>query len=164
MRYAFVAGALAAALTGTTQAQSNVSATATLSVSLGSQARISVSPASITFPDADPDLVPQVTALPGPIAITTRARATRNTVVTLTIQATDDLRSGVTVLPASLITWTTSGGGFVAGTLSRTSPQIVGSWVGSGIRTGTQSFLFENRWSHPTGTYSVTLMYTLTAP
>ena len=164
MRQVLILAALVATITTAADAQSTLSATATLSASFGSQARLSLSPASLTFADADPDTAPQVPALPGPIAITARARATRNTVVTLTVQANDDLRSGVTVLPASLISWTATGTGFVAGTLSRTSPQVVGTWVGSGIRTGTQSFLFENRWSHPTGTYSVTLVYTLASP
>lgn len=139
-------------------------ASATLSAPLVPIARLSFSTASLSFPDADPDLVPQVPALPGPVTITAKARTSPSGVVTLTVQASDDLRSGVTVLPASMVTWTGSGPGFVGGTLSRVSPQVVASWTGSGVRSGIQSYFFENRWTHPTGIYSVTLIYTLTAP
>jgi hypothetical protein len=140
------------------------SAPATLSVSIPPMARLSFSTNSISFPDADPDLFPQVSATQGPIAITAKARAAQGAVVTLTVQASDDLRSGVTVLPASLVTWTGAGPGFSGGTLSRAGPQLVGTWTGSGVRSGTQSYQFENRWTHPAGTYTITLVYTLSVP
>lgn len=140
------------------------SATATLSVNLGSLARVAFTSTSIAFPNADPDTVPKIAGTPASIAITAKARTTRNSLVTLTVQSTDDLRSGVTVLPASLITWTVTGTGFVAGTLSRSSAQLVGSWTGSGVRAGSQSFFFENGWTHPPGTYTITLVYTISAP
>lgn len=137
---------------------------ATLSASMPPLARLSVSTNSISFPDADPDLMPQVVSTGGPVTITAKARAATNSTVTLTVQADDDLRSGVAVLPVSLITWTATGPGFVNGTVSRTAPQTVGTWAGSGVRSGTLSFLFENRWTHPSGIYTVTLLYTLSAP
>lgn len=140
------------------------SVSATLSASMPPLARLSLSSNSLSFPDADPDLVPQVPASGGPITITAKARAANNGLVTLTVQASDDLRSGVYVLPATLITWTGSGPGFVNGTLSRTTAQVVGTWLGSGVHTGTQAFRFENRWTHPAGIYSVTLIYTLSSP
>jgi hypothetical protein len=140
------------------------SANATLSAPLTSLARLSLSTNSLTFPDADPDLVPQVPALQGPLTITAKARAPQGDVVTLTVQASDDLRSGVTVLPASLVTWTASGPGFVGGTLSPSAAQLVATWTGPGVHTGTQHYVFENRWTHPTGTYTLTLVYTLSVP
>ena len=146
------------------QAAAQESATATLSSNMPSMARLSLSANSVSFPDADPDLVPQVVSSGGPITITAKARAESNGQVTLTVQAGDDLRSGISVLPVSLITWTASGPGFVNGTVSRTSAQLVGSWVGSGVRAGSQTYRFENRWTHPAGIYTVTLTYTLTAP
>ena len=84
--------------------------------------------------------------------------------VTLTVQSTDDLRSGTVTLPASLITWTAQGSGFVPGTMSMSSAQVVGTWTGSGVRSGSQSFLFRNAWTHPPGVYSLTLVYTISAP
>jgi len=138
--------------------------TALLLVNLPAQARLSFSATSVTYPDADPTTTPLVASVPVSITITVRARVQRNSQVTLTVQSTDDLRSGVTVLPASLMTWTVTGPGFAGGTLSRSAPQLVGRWTGSGVRVGTQSYRFENRWTHPTGTYSATLVYTLASP
>ena len=99
-----------------------------------------------------------------PSAIMAKARTTRNAQVTLTVQSTDDLRSGTVTLPASLITWTAQGSGFVPGTMSMSSAQVVGTWTGSGVRSGSQSFLFQNAWTHPPGVYSLTLVYTISAP
>jgi hypothetical protein len=139
-------------------------ASATLSLNIGSHARVAFASTTLTFPDADPDLVPLVTAMPQSVEITAKARTPRNAQVSLTLQAADDLRSGVTTLPAALIRWTATGTGFAPGTLSRTSAQIVATWTGSGVRSGSQSFAFENKWTHPPGTYSVTLVYTMSTP
>ena len=154
-------GLIAVASAGTSWAQTR---TATMTATIAAVARLSLSPTTISFPDANPDTLPQVPANPGPISITTKARAPLNSTVTLTLRASDNLRSGVTTLPASRITWTATGAGFGAGTLSATTAQTVGSWTGSGVRTGTQSFLFANAWTLPTGTYSTTMLYTLSVP
>jgi hypothetical protein len=138
--------------------------TATLSANVGTVASLTHSAVTIAFPDADPDLVAQIPATGGPLLITAKSRATQAAQVVLSIQAADDLRSGVTVISASNITWTGSGAGFVSGTLSKSSPTTVAAWTGSGIRTGSQQFFFANRWTHPTGTYTLTMTYTLTAP
>jgi hypothetical protein len=164
MRVAIPASAVLLALTLLAPAAWAQRGTAILLVNLPTQARISFSSTSVTFPDADPGLTPLVPSVPVGLTISARARVPRNSQVTLTLQSTDDLRSGVTVLPASLVTWTATGSGFADGTLSRTSPQLVGRWNGSGVRTGTQNFRFENRWTHPTGVYSATLVYTLSSP
>lgn len=138
--------------------------TATLSANIGAVAGLTLSAATIAFPDADPDTVPLIPATAGPILITAKSRATAGAQVVLAVQATDDLRSGVSVIPASNITWTGSGVGFVAGTLSTSSPVTVAAWTGSGIRSGSQQFFFRNLWTHPTGTYTLTMIYTLSAP
>ena len=139
-------------------------ASATLSLNIGSHARVAFGSTTLMFPDADPDLVPLVTAVPQSVEITAKARTSRNAQVSLTLQAGDDLRSGLNTLPASLIRWTATGTGFAPGTLSRSSAQTVATWTGSGVRSGTQSFAFENQWTHPPGTYSVTLIYTMSTP
>ena len=138
--------------------------TATLSASVNTLARLTLSTTSASFPDADPDLVAQIPSIGGPILITAKSRANPGTQVLLTVQAADDLRSGVNVLPVSHITWTATGAGFVAGTLSKTTPVTVATWTGSGVRSGSQQLLFRNLWTHPTGTYTVSLLYTLSAP
>jgi hypothetical protein len=137
--------------------------TAAFNVSIAGTAKLTLSPTSIAFPDSDPTSVPLVPALPGPVTVTVKARATHNATVRLTLRATDNLRSGVTTIPASTLTWTASGAGFSGGTLSLTA-QTVGSWVGSGARTGTQSFVFANSWTHPVGTYTLSMQYTVTSP
>jgi hypothetical protein len=136
--------------------------TATLNASVVSLVRLSVSSSSLTFPDSDPDTIPFVPASPAVITITAKSRTPPGGEVTLTVEATDDLRSGVTTIPVSSITWTATGPGFVSGTLGRT-PQTVASWTGSGVRTGTQAFLFRNLWTYPIGTYTVTMIFTLSA-
>lgn len=137
--------------------------TATLNASVNSVARLSLSSAALTFPDADPDTVPSVQASQGPITVTAKARTSPNGAITLTVRATDDLRSGVNTIPASNITWVASGAGFGNGTLSATTAQAVATWTGSGVRTGTQNFFFRNVWSYATGTYTLTITYTLSA-
>jgi len=137
---------------------------ATLTADVGSLARLTFSSTTLTFPDADPDVVPVVTAVPSDLTIVAKSRAVSGATVLLTVLATDDLRSGVDTLPASNITWTAAGPGFVPGTLSRSIPQTVASWSGSGVRSGTQRFAFRNLWTYPTGVYTVTLLYTLAAP
>jgi hypothetical protein len=139
-------------------------ATSTFSANLGGIAKLSLSSTTLAFPDADPDTVPLVPAAGGAITITAKARASLAATVTLTVLASDDLRSGVDTIPASALTWMASGAGFVNGTTSRATPQIVGSWTGSGVRTGTQTYRFQNSWSYRTGTYSVSLLYTLVSP
>lgn len=108
--------------------------------------------------------MPLISAAGGAITITAKARASLAATVTLTVIAADDLRSGLDTIPASALTWIGSGAGFVNGTVSRATPQVVGSWTGSGIRTGTQTYRFQNSWSYRTGTYSVSLLYTLVSP
>jgi hypothetical protein len=137
--------------------------TATLNASVNSEARLTLSTVSLSFPDADPDTVPNVAASQGPIAITAKARTSVNGTVTLTVRADDELRSGLDTIPASQITWTATGPGFLNGALSAATAQAVATWIGSGVHTGTQSFFFRNLWSYTTGIYTVTITLTLSA-
>jgi hypothetical protein len=152
------------AMVSRAHAQSPVTSAASLSADLRSVAKLSLSPVSATFADADPDVVAQIPSLGGALTITAKARATSGSQVLLTVQASDDLRSGLSVIPASAITWTASGAGFAPGALSKSAPVVVARWSGSGVRSGTQTLYFANVWSYATGTYSTTLVYTLTAP
>jgi len=95
--------------------------------------------------------------------IVARGEAARRAAGAEPARATADLRSGLSTIPASAITWTSTGSGFVGGTLSAAAAQTVASWIGSGVRTGTQSFIFRNLWSYPTGTYTLTMTFTLSA-
>lgn len=137
---------------------------ATLAANVSTVAKLTLSTATVSFPDADPDAIPLIPSSGGPVFISAKTRATPGAQVVLTVLAADDLRSGLDVIPASNITWTATGPGFVGGTLSTTSPVTVGTWSGSGVRSGAQQLYFTNLWSHPTGTYTLSLLYTLTAP
>src|SRR6185369_16944615 len=116
---------------------------ATLNASVNGLARLSLSSAALTFSDADPDTVPSIQAAQGPITLTAKARTSPNGAVTLTVLANGQLRSGVNTIPASNITWVASGSGFSNGTLSAATSQIVATWTGSGVRSGTQTFFFK---------------------
>lgn len=134
------------------------------SANIAAIAKLSVTPASLLFLDADPDLVPSIPSSNGPITITAKARSSPGGQVTLTMLADDDLRSGMETVPVGALKWTATGDGFVGGTASRTSSQLVAAWNSSGARTGIQTFNLDNSWERATGTYTVTLVYTLTAP
>jgi hypothetical protein len=159
-----LAALLAWAVAAPATPASSQAATATLSANVNQIAKLTLSTASVSFPDADPDLTPQIPTAGGPILITARSRANPGMQVVLTLQAADDLRSGINVIAASNVTWTATGAGFVAGTLSKLSPVTLATWTGSGVRTGSQQLYLRNLWTHPIGTYTVSLLYTLSAP
>ncbi|MCX6546269.1 MAG: hypothetical protein NTV05_17895 [Acidobacteria bacterium] len=138
----------------------NVAIAATVTVT----AKLSVSAATLTFPNSDPDTVPSIAATEGAVNITASAKTSTGSAVTLTLLADGDLTNGTDSIAISNMTWTAGGADFAAGTMSRTTAQSVASWTSSGRRTGTQSFALANSWSYPTGSYSATATYTLTAP
>jgi hypothetical protein len=138
--------------------------TATLTADMRPLAKLALSTTSVSFPDADPDVLAEVPSLGGPITITLKSRATAGAQVILTVVASDDLRSGIQTIGTSAITWTATGPGFQPGTLSKTAPVTIGLWTGSGVRSGTQQLMFQNLWTYATGTYTTSLTYTLTSP
>jgi hypothetical protein len=136
----------------------------TVSASVAATAKLTVSSATLTFPNSDPDLVPSIAATEGAVNITAKAKTSTGTTVSLTLAAGSDLTSGTDTIAISNVTWTASGAGFVAGTMNTSAAQTVASWTGSGNRVGTQTFAMANSWSYPTGAFSATATYTLTAP
>ena len=68
-------------------------------MSINGLARLSLSSTGVSFPDSNPDAVPQVPGTPGPLVLTVKARTTLNATVRLSVLASDDLRSGVRTLP-----------------------------------------------------------------
>ena len=48
--------------------------------------------------------------------------------------------------------------------VGRRCPATVGSWIGSGHQSGAHTCTLPNSWSYATGTYNVTLNYTLATP
>lgn len=136
----------------------------TVSASVAASAKLTLSIATVSFPDADPDLVPSISNSEGAVTVTAKGKTTTGSNVALTLQAAGDLASGSDTIPISNVTWTAAGAGFVAGTMSSTSAVSVGSWANSGNRTGQLSFFLLNSWDYEVGSYSVGATYTLTAP
>jgi hypothetical protein len=142
----------------------NTNAEVSIIAPLASSAQLSITPSSLNFPNADPDTVSSIPAIGNPVTVTANAQTTGNKTITLTVLANGDLVSGSSTIPINNVTWTATGSGFLAGTMSRTTPQTAGRWQGSGNRTGTFSYFLKNSWSYATGNYTQTVTYTLTAP
>ena len=136
----------------------------TVAATVTATAKLTVSTATLTFPNSDPDTVPSIAATEGVVNITAKSKTSTGSSVTLTILSGADLTSGTDTIAISNLTWTVSGAGFVAGTMNKTTAQTVASWTNSGNRPGTQPYALANSWSYPTGSFSATATYTLTAP
>jgi hypothetical protein len=123
-----------------------------------------LSSAVITFPSADPDLMPVVTA--PPVQITYRVRQ-NNGPWTLTILAGGDLISGGATVDISNISWVaTPAPPFQAGTLSKSVAQTLASGNGNAnpAATGSITFRVTNSWNYIAGVYTQTVVFTLSAP
>ena len=167
MKKAVWSGAVATAvlLLGSSSAFAQQTATAAVAVtaSVNAKAKLSLGLASVTFADADPDVTPLYTSAAIDIDVKARTSAAGN--VTLTVLASGDLTSGSDAIPIRTLTWAASGTGFTAsGNNNKTTAQTLGSWTGSGNPNGSHTLSLPNLWSYNTGTYTVTLNYTLTAP
>jgi hypothetical protein len=126
---------------------------------------LSLSPAVITFPSSDPDTVPLVLA--APIQITYRVRSNGNSPWALTVLAAGDLISGASRVDISNVTWVaTPAPPFQNGTLSKTVAQRVASGNGNvnPDTIGSITFRLANSWTYSTGTYTQTVLFTLSAP
>ncbi len=147
-----------------TRAQNPLSASSLASFSVTQQVKLTVSAPTLSFPNSDPDTVPQIPASEGPVTITAKARNTGTNQVILSVQASDDFRSALNIISISALTWTASGVGFVDGTMSKTTARTAASWSTSGSYTGTMTFRLANSWNYPVGSYGTTLTYTLSTP
>lgn len=154
-----LAGAMSAALVA---APATTTSTVTVSATVSATAKLVLGAATVSFPDADPDVSPLLSA--PAITVDAKGKTSTSGNITLTVVASDDLKSGSDVIGISNLTWTATGTGYSAGTMSKASGQTLGSWTGSGAFSGTQTYKLANSWSYATGSYSTTLTYTLTAP
>jgi hypothetical protein len=155
-----IVAAAAAQIVDAASTTSNVTVSATVSAT----AKLSLSSSTVSFPNADPDTTPSIAATEGAITVTAKGKTSTGSNITLTVLAADDLKSGTDTIGITNVTWTASGAGFVAGTMNKSTAQSVASWTNSGSRTGTQTYALANSWSYPTGSYTATATYTLTAP
>jgi hypothetical protein len=131
---------------------------------VGSAVQLSISPQTINFPDADPDVTPYVNAMENPVTVTVQAQTEKKKTVTLTVLAQGDLVSGADSIPINNVRWTATGEGFAPGTMSKSAAVTAGAWVGPGSRRGTFSYVLANSWNYHRGSYRATVVYTLSAP
>lgn len=125
------------------------------------KAKLELGTANIAFTDtSNPDDAPLLTAVPFTVGVKSRTSTGGN--VTLTVRATGNLTSGTDSIDIANLTWLADGD--LTGGTSATSEVTLGSWTGSGNRTGSQTYRLVNDWAYAVGTYTVTLNYTLTAP
>ncbi|RII29001.1 MAG: hypothetical protein CXR31_03785 [Geobacter sp.] len=141
------------------------SASAGLNVSLviSSSANLSLSATSLTFLADDPAIQPAIPASENPVSVLAKVR-TKGT-PSLSVIASDDLRSGTDVIPISELTWTADGSPFIGGTMSKTTPQQAANLpAGAGSYQSAYRYNLTNSPLYLPGTYSSTINYTLTAP
>jgi hypothetical protein len=131
---------------------------------IGPAAKLIVTNQSISFPSTDPDNQQQIPALENDVKVTVKARTGSNSQVSLKVIAEGDLVSSSDSIPIQNVIWQGTGLGFLNGTLSKSSHQDGGSWVGSGIRQGSFRYFLNNSWNYPVGNYRVNVIYSLTAP
>lgn len=125
---------------------------------------LAILPLVVTFPSSDPDTVPVIDGTP--VQITYRVRQNSGP-WSLTVLAGGDLISGPATVDISNVTWiATPSPPFQNGTLNKTVAQRVASGVGNVVQpaTGSLTFRLANAWTFSTGTYTQTVLFTLTAP
>lgn len=126
---------------------------------------LQISPQSLSFASADPDTAPTLSALP--MTLTYTVFLSGGAEWRITVQASDDFRNGSSVIPASAVTWTaTPAPPFRAGTLSVAAAQTMARGAGDVFlqSTGTATFSLPNSWSYDVGTYTTSLVFTLSCP
>jgi hypothetical protein len=125
---------------------------------------LSVSPTAITFPSADPDTSP--TVLAPPIVVSVRVRQNQGP-WQLTVLANGNLLSGSQTVDITNVTWTaTPVPPYQNGTLSRTVAQRVAAGTDNvnPAKDGSVTFRLANSWNYSAGTYTQTIVFTLSAP
>jgi hypothetical protein len=150
-------------LAGTVAFAATDTKTIAVSATVSATAKLALSSATLTFPDADPDSTPSISPNEGAITITAKGKTSAAGNITLVVKSGGNLISGTDSIAISNLTWTHTGAGYSDGTMG-TTDQALGSWTGSGNYGGTQTYRLANSWAYMTGSYSATLTYTLTAP
>jgi hypothetical protein len=126
---------------------------------------LTIAPSTIAFANADPDTTPSIDA--PSITVTYRVRQNGGGNWRITLLAGGDLTAGSATIPITNVTWTaTPAPPFQDGTMSRTLAQTLASGTGNvqNSTTATVVFRLANAWTHNAGTYSASIVFTLTAP
>ena len=126
---------------------------------------LALSPSTISFPSADPDTMPVVTA--AAITVTYGIKdKNKDDTWQLTVQAAGDLQSGSATIPISNISWSASPAPpFQNGVLSSTLAQLMASGRTdvNPAAAATVVFRLANSWSYDVGTYTQSIVFTLTS-
>lgn len=137
--------------------------TLTINATVSTKAELSLSQATINFPDADPDTTASIPA-DSPVTITAKVKTGLSAKPTLTVKTATDLTSGMDTIAITNVTWTATGD-MVDGTMSKDNQVTVnGNWTGSNKYVGTCSFFLANSWTYAVGNYTAVATYTLTSP
>jgi hypothetical protein len=127
---------------------------------------LTISPTSITFPSADPDVNPTIVS--APILVSVRIRQNQAALPwQLTVLANGDLIAGSQTVDITNVTWAaTPAPPFQNGTLSKTVAQRVAAGAGNvnPAKDGSVTFRLANSWTYSAGTYTQTIVFTLSAP
>lgn len=83
--------------------------------------------------------------------------------MTVRANASALMRNGSENIRCDNIRWTATGN-FTSGRFNNTANQQVMRWTGSGNRTGTHRFFYDNDEYHGSGAYSGLVTYTLASP
>jgi len=126
---------------------------------------LAISPSTITFASADPDATPSIVA--PPITVTYEVDKNGGGSWDISLLASGDLTAGSATISISNVTWTASPTPrFQAGTLSSTVAQTLASGTANVNKPldGTVIFRLANSWTYNVGSYSTSVVFTLTAP
>lgn len=134
----------------------------TINATVASRAKFTISPTTINFADADPDVVPSIAA-DSPVAVSVKIRATAVGASTLDAISTDLIDGGSTISIGN-VDWTSTGDPEFAGGTLATASQTIGNFTGSGNFNSTFDFTLANSWAYEVGNYTGTVSYTLTTP
>jgi len=130
----------------------------------GPRLELSVSPTSISFASANPDVQPVVAA--APIVVSIRIRQSSGP-WSLTVLANGDLIAGPSTVDITNVSWTaTPAPPFQNGMLSKTVEQRMASGTGNvnPATNGSVTFRLANSWNYNAGVYTQTVTFTLSAP
>jgi hypothetical protein len=126
----------------------------------GQSVNLTISPTTISFSAADPDLVPLINA-DFPVHVTIVVSGTTRS-WQLILHANGDLAGGGQTIPISNVSWTaTSSPPFQNGTLVNNVDQRAASGTGVANQQGDLNFMFMNLWTYRARSYSQTVRFTL---
>jgi len=147
---------------GATAASAQTTQTLTINASGAIRAELTLTPTTISCPYADPTATPSI---PANTTVSVTAKVRSSGTPTLKVLANGDLASGGDSIAIGNVTWTASGGPFIAGTMNKTTSQDAATFsAGSGSFSGTFTYKLANSWNYAVGSYAQTATYTLTAP